>query len=48
MEPSWGRLGLLPELRPVLGIEAVYLSGNDRDGEKGFQEMSGRRDKPDV
>ena len=28
--------------------EGVYLSGDDRDGEKGFQEMSGRRDKPDV
>lgn len=42
---------LLPELRHLLGFgarEKFYLSGDDGDGEKGFWEMSGRRDKPDV
>ena len=42
---------LLPKCRHLLGSgvgEGVYLSGNDRDREKGFPEMSGGRDKPDV
>ena len=42
---------LLPKCRCILGSgvgEGVSLSGNDRDREKGFPEMSGRRDKPDV
>ena len=56
-EHSWGCWGplqgwvLLPKCRHLLGSgvgEGVYLSGNDRDREKGFLEMSGRRDKPDV
>ena len=56
-EHSWAGRGplqgwvLLPKCRHLLGSgvgEGVYLSGNDRDREKGFLEMSGRRDKPDV
>lgn len=51
---GWGLLQgwvLLPKCRRLLGSgvgEGVSLSGNDRDREKGFPEMSGRRDKPDV